>query len=507
MALYSFIIPYQHSPERYPLLLTCLEELSKYTNSDFEVCIHEIGPQRTLILPLKYKVIYTQLSTTFHRAWALNKCVRKLATGNTLILMDGDLVLNQFWFNELLTLDLSIPYVGWGSIDCLSQKGTKTFISTRYYTTDQISKVKTPSLGSAAGAITVIPLSLFNEVKGFPEDFTGSWGGEDNTFWSKLKSFNYTFSTFSSRILHLFHSSSTPRVRSIQKKAISMIYWNKDQWKAHLKVIDDEWGKNLPPSSTPSLNYISTHSDAKLTMMMLSWLRPQKLIETLTSLNEVLTIPVNLVLMIQGSERLEKKQKEIIRDLSKRFYRYDIFFTQGNIGTGPARHTLLTRALTRFRSKYFNFSDDDTTFTKGSVEAAIDLLEDDLSIGIVGIRYKQNIYRLDSNLSPKILDKTESHSSIEPVDSTGSASAIIRREVFDLCFVDNSYKLGYWDLDLCLQARSVGWKIVNYRAFAGMKAINNFGGCSEYRRTRTNKDLISKSFKTYSKKWGLIKSV
>ena len=130
-----------------------------------------------------------------------------------------------------------------------------------------------------------------------------------------------------------------------------------------------------------------------------------------------------------------------------------------------------------------------------------------MSIGIVGIRYKPKIYLLDSHTDPKVLAPFNATKDLEFVDSTGSASAFMRREIFDTCRIDPSYIIGQWDLDLCLQARAVGWKIANYKAFPEMKAMNKWGGCAEYRRARRNREAIRNSIKRMKQKWGLRKAV
>ena len=501
---HSVIIPYQHSPERERLFYTCLENLLKLCPK-FEICVHEVGEEPHLNLPSRVKYLFTEFSGIFHRAWAINRGVKKLATGDTLILMDCDLIVNNEWVQEILNCDH--PTAGWGRINWLNKEGTEVYLKRGYIDESATERTRTPSRGGAAGAITVIRRSLFETVSGIPEDFYGSWGGEDNALWGKLVALGYKFRSLSCTIHHLHHSKSTPQIQAIQKKVLPMLYWSKDQWEEHIKNSSDTWGAKIPSPPTDSFDYVTEKSKAKLTIAMLSWIRPDKLIETLTSLNETLTIPINLVLMVQGSETLSLDQRRIIKELATRFYRSDVFFTQGNIGTGPARNHLQIRALRRFPAPYLNFGDDDTTYVKGSIEAALDLMDKDYSIGVVGIYFKPKLYRLDNQFCPRILASTDIFkSSIEYVDSTGSASAIIRRDVFDLCSVDPKYLLGQWDLDLFLQVRSIGWKIVNYKAFAGMRAINNWGGSKEYREGRMNRKKINKSIRLFKRKWGLLKA-
>lgn len=499
---YSIIIPYQHSEERLPLLYACLKSLVKYSNNQFEICIHEVGEKKHLDLPERYKYLFTKYSGVFHRAWAINRGVKELSTSDMLILMDGDLVVTRDWTSKVLQCkEVSI---GWSRLHLLNKNGTRQYLNTEHINTDKIEKTKSPSMGGAAGAVAVVPRETFYESKGIPEDFIGSWGGEDNIFWSKLVTLGHRMNILDCDIYHLHHSPSTPRVKEIQRKFFPMLYWNLAQWKEYDRVIDDHWGvKNPDAWILPSLDYISSISDARLTIAMLSWLRYDKLIATLTHHLESITVPVNLVLMVQGSEKLKQKQKKEIKDLADQFNSNDVFFTKGNIGTGPARKTLLTRTLRRFKTPYINLADDDTTFTDGSLEAIIDFLDNSPDVGIAGIRYKSKVYKLDNTFNPITFNVIDAEQAIEYVDSTGSASAIIRSAVFDLCKIDPFYIIGEWDIDLCMQARSVGWKIVNLQLFPDMKAINDFGGCKEYKDARLDKKGIKRSVKYFKRKWGL----
>ena len=497
---HSIIIPYQHSEERLPLLYACLEKLTSLYN--FEICIHEVGSESNLNLSSKYKYLFTEYSGVFHRAWVINRGVKELATGDMLILMDADLIITPEWIREIIPCrKLSI---GWGRLSSLNDEGTAKYLKTKYIDKDLIERTRTPSMGSAAGGAMIIPSNLFHKIKGIPEDFFGTWGGEDNAFWAKLKSFGYEIGKLTSEIFHLNHSPSTPRIREVQRKIFPMLHWNTSQWKEYNRVIGDGWGaENSDFLDLPSIEYISSIEGPKLTLAMLSWLRYDKLINTLTSHLETITVPVNLVLMVQGVEKLNKDQKRNIRELADEFDGTDIFFTQGNIGTGPARKILLARALRRFYTPYINLSDDDTTYIDGAIESALDLLDDDPTIGVVGIRHKSKIFKLDSYLNPTTFNASDAEENIEYVDAVGSATAIIRREIFDLCNIDPTYIVGEWDIDLFLQARSVGWKIVNYKTVSEEGAINDWGGSNEYKRARMNRKEINNSVKYFKEKWGL----
>jgi len=502
----SIIIPYQHSKEREPLFYACLSNLLSLLGNSVEICIHEVGPEKHLNIPKKCKYLYTHYKGVFHRAWAINRGVRKLASGKMLLIMDGDLIVPHEWTEEILTYDKIA--IAWSRLYLLNKEGTDQYLNSRYINNLNVYKTKNPSMGSAAGGAMIIPKSIFFKVKGIPEDFYGSWGGEDNVFWSKLIRLGYKIDRFKSTIHHLDHSRSTPRVAKIQQKTVPMLQWKGREWSKYIALIENSWGAKVPEEKAlPNFNTVSKASGIKLTIAMLSWLRYEKLINTLKSLHSTLTIPINLTLMVQGKELLTTSQRREIRSLANKFAGNDLFFTNGNIGTGPARDILVRRALNHFYTPYINLGDDDTTYTPNSIENAIKFLDNDHSVGVCSIRYKPRMYKLDSQTNPWELRAFDAIKPMEDVDCTGSASAFIRREVFDICSIDPFYSIGNWDLDLFLQIRSIGWRIVNYQKDDSMQAINDWGGCKAYKAARLNRVGIGRSVKYFKEKWVLRRSV
>lgn len=197
---YSIIIPYQHLEEREQIFYACLENLMSFYKG-FEICIHETGDEPHLTVPPRCKYLFTEYSDVFHRAWAINRGVIELSTKKMLVLMDGDLIVDGAWINELLQCDY--PSAGWGRINWLSEEGTEKYLKTKVIDSTEFNRTRTPSRGAAAGAITVVPRKVFLDICGIPEDFIGSWGGEDNAFWSKLVQMGYQFKSFDCEVTHL----------------------------------------------------------------------------------------------------------------------------------------------------------------------------------------------------------------------------------------------------------------------------------------------------------------
>lgn len=239
----SVVIPYMHSKERLPLLAATIKALSK----ELETCVLEIGRERYLTRATgcfgkkyKYKFIKYNLDI-FHRGWALNVGARELSTGNKLIFLDADIIVSHNWLEEVKECDY--PAVAWGQMNYLTEESTQRFLNNDFLKYMSYEKVKVPALLGPAGGITVIDRKLFYEIKGFPENFEGTWGGEDNVLFSKLKIFGYPFRNLRASVLHLYHSKSTPRNMDILLFAREMLRWSKKEWDIELKKIDDDWGK------------------------------------------------------------------------------------------------------------------------------------------------------------------------------------------------------------------------------------------------------------------------
>jgi predicted glycosyltransferase involved in capsule biosynthesis len=232
-----------HSVERLPLLMKAIKALS----DEVEICVIEIGKKQHLtgyISPLfygkKYKYKFVKYDKIFHRGWAMNVGVRELSTGSKIVLLDADVIVSPAWSKEIKECDY--PAVAWGSMNYLTEESTQKFLNDDFkYLVSE--KIKTPGLLGPAGGITIIDRKLFYEVKGVPENFEGTWGGEDNVLFSKLIFFGYPFRHLKTGVIHLYHSKSTPRNMNILLFAREMLRWTKKEWDIELERIGDNWGK------------------------------------------------------------------------------------------------------------------------------------------------------------------------------------------------------------------------------------------------------------------------
>ena len=233
----SIVLPYMHTAERHVLLQECLRCLEQ-TVGEAQICLHEIGTEQHLSDDGRYRYLFSKYDGVMHRAWALNRGVRHLATGSKLVLMDADLVVNRQWFEEIRRC--RAPSVAWGRIYYLDRQSMEAYFAGKggwsYW------RIVMPAIDGCAGGISCIDHELFFDVGGVPEDFEGTWGGEDNTLFAKILSRGYAFAHFSSQIYHLFHEPTTPRVEHKRQQARNMLIWSKGAWDRHIAAVGDQWG-------------------------------------------------------------------------------------------------------------------------------------------------------------------------------------------------------------------------------------------------------------------------
>ena len=239
--LYTFLIPYMHREERFVLLKKCLEKLP-ISKDNIQICIHEVGPERGLDDDFikDYTYLYTKFDGLFNRAWAINRGIREMATGEILILMDGDLIVDTGWLNEIFSY--TKPAVAWGKIYFLNENNTKKYIDTGEIDIKNYRKLKVPNIWGAAGGATFIPRKIFFDLRGIPEIFDG-WGGEDNVFLSKLHIYGYQLQRFNSILYHLFHKHRSKGVKDVVNVCQQVLKWDEQQWTEYNKKVGDNWGQ------------------------------------------------------------------------------------------------------------------------------------------------------------------------------------------------------------------------------------------------------------------------
>lgn len=254
------------------------------------------------------------------------------------------------------------------------------------------------------------------------------------------------------------------------------------------------------------LNKIYNAKKPLITFVMLSYIRYDSLKIVLNDILKKLQMPANIALRVQGARRLDTSGRKEIEDLCRKFNDYDLVFTEKNHGTGVPRWETIHRAL-KFNTPYLMFADDDMLYKEDSFEALACFLEQNPQVGAAAVfceSKKKGSYKGHHLVGNKFVAKEITLNQVNYVDAMGSATTMMRREVFDKCDYDKGYYIGCADFDLGLQMRNVGWKsvVLGHEALcAKNKAF--IKNPKEYANVRYNLAHINRSVARFRSKWGV----
>jgi len=249
-----------------------------------------------------------------------------------------------------------------------------------------------------------------------------------------------------------------------------------------------------------ALEKVYSAKEPLVSFVMLSWLRFNKLVQTLEHLLTTIKVPMNIALRVQGTEKLKPEVKSRILDLTGEFINTHVSFRERNQGTGVPRWEMLQEAK-KFEAPYIHFIDDDQLLKKGETEAKLSILESRPKLGAVASWCSPG-YAAWTIVGKNLLNR-HPQPPFDYVDAMGSATTIMKREVFKKCDYDSLYKRGWADFDLCMQLRKQGWKCA-ILALPELKSINNVAGDSaEYRSVRYNRVDAQNSAKRFHNKWDI----
>jgi len=264
-----------------------------------------------------------------------------------------------------------------------------------------------------------------------------------------------------------------------------------------IKKLSSMWNGFNPDTYRRILNTEKTI----LSVAMLSLIRTNKLLAMMAHWNDYRYISSNLALRVQAAEHLNQEQREEINFwANKVFDLTKVKFTHGNEGSGAPRHEMVQEAL-NFNTPYIMTTDDDMFFPMGSIELLISVLEDNPELGAIDLYCFPNLNAWE--IGEREMRYRPPKQGLDYCDAMGSATMIIRREVFDTCNLDPDYFVGWGDIDFCVQMRKEGWKLAiltipDYMAFNDTK-----GSPESYKEIRNNIEYARKSAKRFKEKWGI----
>lgn len=498
-ASYTIIIPFMYNGDRDQIFYFCAETLlklcSKYNN--INVCIHEVGPRKTLkesfLAQHKVHYTFTKKESVFSRGWALNAGVRFFERQNLLnnyvVLFDGDILVDQNWIEELLNFKGDFAFA-WDNIKYFSREATWYTLDTGITKFDEIRdilKTVTPSKDGAAGGITVVRKDIFFKVKGLPEFFQNTWGGNDNVFAYKVDIFGYKLDEFSTGALHLYHNHTQARQDHIRSKFQEVKAWDIERWQRELEHIGDQWGIR-----------------SNICIAMISWRREQKLIKTLKNIREKTKIPLSIVLQIQGTENIDKELKVDILKALEGYTVEKVFWNEGNYGTALPRYNT-TQFAYDLGYEYVLIIDSDMLINEGTIEKLIETIEANPEFDAIGCWCLPNYFQhaiVNGQHHSVCIEKP----GLYKTDVLGTGCVIVRAKVFEKCHFDKYLKIGFVDYAWCLELRNYGYKIA-ILADSNHRIINNSLGQNEekeYYKERYNFFEIEKSRQYIKEKYGIL---
>jgi len=246
----SFIFPWKHSEERFILFDVILKNILDNMKVDFEICIHEAGDEPKLPDRIKDKCnyLFSPFQGIFSRAWMMNVGIKHICKGDMICMIDTDILLSKEWFEEVK--NVKNYSAGFGRISYLDKK------STDYYITKGIlpkkfglqsksgpRSSKIPKGPKGCGACTFIPRDLYLKVKGIPEIFDQTWGGEDVGFFRVMNYNGYSPTRMESPVYHLYHQFTTKINYEIKNISKQMRTWSRNDWNKYYKDVSIKgWG-------------------------------------------------------------------------------------------------------------------------------------------------------------------------------------------------------------------------------------------------------------------------
>lgn len=263
----------------------------------------------------------------------------------------------------------------------------------------------------------------------------------------------------------------------------------------------EELAKKWEGLKLPTLKKVIASKEPLVTMATLSLYRYELLFKQLENTRKVTTFPLYICLRVQATETMPQAFKiKLIQTLEKYYSAYDLQLTFKNHGSGVPRNDVVTRARQHFGTPYIMTLDDDIILPPHAIEVLATILEDKPEFGAVALSCrppsmtaKLEGQNLRNKPPPKIFGR---------VDGVGSATMLIRKEVFERCDLDKNYYIGWGDMDFCMQMREAGWKI-GYLNIAGYTAFNPQERNPTYRKIRYNKNHANRSWDRFYKKWGV----
>lgn len=273
--------------------------------------------------------------------------------------------------------------------------------------------------------------------------------------------------------------------------------------KSYIKNIYDSVEKeDIKQVDTKILrNRVQLNIDSTVSVAMVNYLREDRLIKTLKQLlSSTDNLKLNLVLQCQGEEQISQQKKNEILEVCSGFNRYEIIWTEGNVGTAQPRKTTTLKAYDQ-NPDYILILDSDMDIPFKTIERLILEHRNRPEYGVISCwctptycKWKQTDDRLVSQNIDTGFHETE---------ILGTGCALVKPQVFESCFFDDNLVIGFVDFHWCAEVKSCGWKLGILADKSFKLKNNNSHNTNEYKKERWKWDEIERSRRLFYDKWGL----
>lgn len=494
---FIFILPFMNNGDRYKLFETSVKNLRyNIDKHDIkgEILVHECGNEKLLEQDFidKYldQYMFNEYKDVFHRAWCFNVAARYCNIPKKdnvyFIFMDSDMLVDNKWVTGLKTQTEDV-LIGWSSLYDLTEDYTHKIVNDSKpidFSTIEYRNKRFPDLGAACGGVTIIKKDVFFEIKGFPEYFKGTWGGEDNAFMKKAVSFGYSPKIYDYSVCHLYHGHTTVRNDQVRKKwSTDIKNWSDKKWIIETYNIKENWGVGK-----------------KITLAMINYLREEKLINTLKNIKHNTRLPLDVVIQLQGRNKMSDETKNRIIECLDKFKSYQIIWNDNNLGTAIPRYNTTQESL-KNKSNYTIIVDSDMLLNYGTLELLYNKIEKEPEYGAISCWCKP--YYAKWKIEGNTLKQEKLSEGFFETDTLGTGCVIVKTDVFEKAKFNKKLIIGYIDFIWCMEIKTKTNYKLGILCDKNHKILNDARNNSqEYMKARKDMRAIelSKKFikKTYN---------
>lgn len=426
--------------------------------------------------------MFVEYNDVFHRAWCFNTASRYCNIPQNkktyFIYMDSDILIDYKWLDGLKYIEDDI-LIGWNKLYDVSEESTKNIVKSKnninFSDITYINERK-PDLNNACGGISIIKAEVFFKVKGFPEYFKGTWGGEDNAFMKKLIAYGYTPKIYNNIVFHLFHHHKTVKNSDVRQIWSHIKEWSDIKWITETENIRENWGIGK-----------------KVTVAMINYLREEQLIATLDRIHSSTNMPLDIVIQIQGRDELSNEDREKILTSLSRFKSYNIIWNDSNLGTAVPRYNTTMESY-RNGSDYTIIIDSDMIINDGTLELLYNKIESEPKYGAISCWCHP--YYFKWKIENCELIKIRLKEGFVDTDALGTGCVIVRSDIFKKAPFNRELVIGYIDFIWCMTVRQNTKYRLGILCDSNHKIINDTSkNDKKYNTARQNKKEFNRSKK------------